>query len=73
MLSGWANYFHLGQVSPAYAAIDAHTEWRLRKWLCRKHKVSGGGLVRFSYDRLYNHYGLTRLKRTTTSLPWAKA
>ena len=73
MLSGWANHFHLGQVSPAYAAIDAHTERRLRQWLCRKHKVRGGGYVRFSHDRLYNHYGLTHLKSTTTSLPWANA
>ena len=23
MLSGWGNYFHLGQVSPAYRAVDA--------------------------------------------------
>ena len=41
MHSGWANYFRLGQVSPAYAAIDAHTTKRLRQWLCRKHGTSG--------------------------------
>ena len=47
MISGWARYFQLGQVSPAYAAIDAHTTKRLRQWLCRKHKVRGGKFVRF--------------------------
>ena len=48
MLSGWSNYFCLGQVSPAYAAVDAHTRNRLRQWLCRKGKVSSGKYVRFS-------------------------
>ncbi len=72
MLSGWANYFHLGQVSPAYAAVDAHTRKRLRQWLCRKHKVKSGKYVRFSIAKLYDSYGLVHLASTTTSLPWAK-
>ena len=73
MLTGWGNYFHLGQVSPAYAAIDAHTRKRLRQWLCHKHKVRCGKYVRFSDQRLYDHYGLTRLVCRTKSLPWANA
>ena len=73
MLSGWANYIHLGQVSPAYAAIDMHTSRRLRRWLCRKYKVRSGRYVRFSNDRLYEYYGLTRLSKKTARLPWAKA
>ena len=36
MLSGWANHWHLGQVSPAHPATAAHTGRRLRQWLCRK-------------------------------------
>ena len=70
---GWANYFHLGQVSPAYGAIDAHADKRLRQWLCRKHKVSYGQYVRYPSERLRDAYGLTRLKLQTASLPWAKA
>ena len=31
-LTGWANYFHLGLVSEAYQVVDAHTNYRLRKW-----------------------------------------
>ena len=73
LLDGWANYFNLGQVRPAYAAIDQHATRRLRRWLRRKHKVQSGGLVRFSEARLWQAYGLTRLKLRTASLPWAKA
>ena len=39
MMSGWANYFDLGQVSPAYVAVDRHAIWRLRQWFWRKHKA----------------------------------
>ena len=73
MLSGWANYYHLGQVSPAYAALDAHATKRLRQWLCRKHKVKSGKYVRFSNERLWKDYGLKRLVPKTKGLPWAKA
>ena len=32
MMSGWANYFTLGQVAPAYKAVDRHAIRRLRQW-----------------------------------------
>ena len=73
LLTGWANYFTLGQVSPAYATIDQHATRRLRQWLCRKHKVRSGKSVRFPDERLWTDYGLTHLKPRTTSFPWAKA
>ena len=71
-MSGWANYFVLGQAVPAYEAVDLHAIKRLRKWFCRKHKVKSGHYVRFSDERLRNDHGLTRLATTTKSLPWAK-
>jgi len=37
---GWANY--LGQVNPAYRALDRHAIKRPRQWLCRKHKAKSG-------------------------------
>ena len=73
LLTGWANYFTLGQVSPAYAAIDRHASQRLRRWLCRKHKVRSGEYVRFSDERLWKEWGLTRLGQRTASFPWANA
>ena len=73
MLSGWSNYFYLGQVSPAYSAIDRHTTKRLRQWFCRKHQVKTGKYVRFSNKRLWNDHGLVRLSPTTKNLPWAQA
>ena len=61
VLTGWANYFSLGQVSPAYRAVDQHTMRRLRQWLCRKHKVRFGKYVRFPRERLRLEYGLAGL------------
>ena len=73
LLRGWANYFHLGPVSKAYRAIDAHARDRLRWWLCRKHKVRGRGITRFSDEYLYRTLGLVRLGPLTHNLPWANA
>ena len=73
LLNGWATYFTLGQVSPAYATIDQHATRRLRQWLSRKHKVRAGKYVRFSDERLWKEWGLTRLGPRTASFPWAKA
>ena len=73
MISGWANYFNLGQTSPAYAIVDRHAIRRLQQWFWRKHKVRSGKYVRYSDERLWDHHGLTRLGPTTRYLPWAKA
>ena len=68
MMSGWANYFTLGQVSPAYKAVDRHATRRLRQWFGRKHKVRSGGCVRFPDERLWKHHGLVRLGPKTRYL-----
>jgi len=73
MLRGWSNHFCLGPVSKAYRAIDAHTRYQLRWWLCRKHKVRGPGITRYPDEYLYRTLGLIRLELLTHSLPWAKA
>ena len=72
-LTGWANYFHLGPVSKAYRVVDAHANYRLRKWLCRKHRVQGQGHNRFPDQYLYATLRLVRLPGLTRNLPWAKA
>mgnify|MGYP000440651257 FL=1 len=73
LLVGWANYFCLGPVSKAYAAVDRHVSRRLRRWLCGKHKVQGQGTSRFPNDYLYQKLGLVQLKGRTRNFPWANA
>jgi RNA-directed DNA polymerase len=71
-LTGWANYFCLGPVSPAYRAINTHVTQRLRRWLCKKHKVPGKGTRRYPNQYLYEQLGLVNLPARTHDLPWAK-
>ena len=71
-LVGWANYFSLGPVSKAYHAIDAYTMRRLRRWLCRKHKVRNTGKYRFTQEYLHGTIGLVRLASRTHDFPWAR-
>jgi group II intron reverse transcriptase/maturase len=72
-LHGWANYFRLGPVTPAYRIVDRHANYRLRQWLSRKHQVGSKGIKRFPDRFLYNALGLARLTPLTRDLPWAKA
>ncbi len=72
-LAGWSNYFCLGPVSKSYRAIDAYTSNRLRKWLCKKHKVRNTGFTRFPYEYLYETLGLIPLSKRTRNFPWAAA
>jgi hypothetical protein len=72
-LIGWANYFCLGPVRPAYRAINAHVTQRLRRWLCKKHKVPGNGWARYPNQYLHQQMGLVNLPARIRDLPWAKA
>jgi len=73
MVVGWANYFCLGPVSKAYRAVDAHARYRLRQWLCAKHKVKGQGTSRFPDEYLDQTLGLVKLQSRTRNFPWANA
>jgi hypothetical protein len=73
MLTGWADHFCLGPVSSAYRALDRHATKRLRRWLCKKHKVRGKGTRRYSDQYLHEVLGLVNLPKRTHDLPWAKA
>ncbi len=59
---GWGNYFSLGPVSPAYRTVDQHARCRVRRWLCRKHKVPGKGTGKFPDKHLAEHVGLVCLQ-----------
>ncbi len=73
LLVGWSNYFQLGSVSKSYRAVELHTSHRLRRWLCKKHKLSGKGTSRFPDEYLYQSLGLIRMQKLRRSFPWAKA
>ena len=73
MMCGWANYFCLGPVSPAYRAVDSYATMRLRLWLRTKHKLSGRANGKFPDTHLYGVLGLVRLDLLTRNFPWAKA
>jgi RNA-directed DNA polymerase len=73
LLRGWAGYFCLGPVSKSYRALDRYTIRRLRRWLCRKHKVGSHGYTRFPDGYFYTRLGLVRLAPLTKTRPWANA
>jgi len=73
LTAGWANYFSLGPVTDAYKAIDQYTWYRLRRWLCAKHKVGNTGTTRYPREYLHEVLGLAWLQPRVRNFPWAKA
>ncbi len=73
MLRGWANYFSSGAVSKSYRSLDRYVAFRLRHWLCRKHKVRGSGHWAFPNEHLYGELQLLQLWTLTGNLPWARS
>jgi hypothetical protein len=72
-LGGWANYFKLGPVTKAYRFLDKYTTTRLRRWLCKKHKLNGRGYTRYPDEFFYQQLGLIPLPKLVQIHSWAKA
>jgi group II intron reverse transcriptase/maturase len=64
MLVGWRNYFARGAFWKALRRVDRHVWVRLRRWLCRKHKVRGTGGDTYPLEYLYGELGVVSLERT---------
>jgi hypothetical protein len=73
-LRGWADYFSLGPVVHVYEVVTKHVRRRLRRWLCKKHKVKGRGYGRYPNEYLHDRLGLLDLTERPRHRPlWAKA
>jgi RNA-directed DNA polymerase len=60
LLSGWTEYFSVGHTSQAYGAIHWHVGLRVRRFLCRRHKL-GRGTGRFGFGEVYGEVGVLDL------------
>ncbi len=68
LLSGWAVYFSFGFTGQADDAIRWHVLERVRRFLCRRHKLRVSGTERFGYAEVFGEVGVvdphkTRLQR----------
>lgn len=61
LLSGWAEYFSFGHTSQAYSAIHWHVGDRVRRFLCRRHKLRIQGTARFGIGEVYGEMGVLDL------------
>jgi len=69
LVRGWANDFAYGTIQRSRGKLDYFVWNRVRGFLRRRHKVSGRGTYRFSYDAVFGELGILRMQ----TLPNANA
>jgi len=55
---GWAAYFTYGSVSKARSGVQRYLGQTGRRFLCRRHKVKGGGYRQFPEARVFGELGV---------------
>ncbi|MFY9824874.1 MAG: group II intron maturase-specific domain-containing protein [Thermoanaerobaculia bacterium] len=55
---GWAEYFSFGFTGQADQAIAWHVKERVRRFLCRRHKLRVNGTNRFGYTEVHGKMGV---------------
>src|SRR2546428_626659 len=55
---GWAAYFTYGSVSKARSGVQRYLGQTVRRFLCRRHKVKGGGYRQFPEARVFGELGV---------------
>jgi len=63
LLSGWAEYFSFGFTGRAAEAVDRHVTERVRRFLCRRHKLRVSGTGRFSYAEIHGERGVLDIRQ----------
>jgi RNA-directed DNA polymerase len=70
LLTGWAAYFSFGFTWDAYTAVGWHMRARVRRFLCRRHKLRVRRSRRFGYSEIHGKLGVINIhqKRPAGSL-----
>lgn len=64
LLLGWAQYFSFGFTDQADEAVGWHVKGRVRRFLCRRHKLRVGGTSRFGYSEVHQTRGVVDIRKT---------
>ncbi len=64
LLSGWAEYFSFGFTGQADDAIGRHVKERVRRFLCRRHKLRVSGTSRFGHAEIHGDMGVVDIHQT---------
>ena len=66
---GWAAYFNYGSVWKARNGVQRYLYQTVRRFLCRRHKVTGGGYRQFPEARVFGELRVFRLDASSGSRP----
>lgn len=63
LLRGWAQYFSLGFTGQADEAVGWHVQERVRRFLCKRHKLRFSETRRFGYQEVHGTRGVLDIRK----------